>query len=269
MGTDLKIEKSVIEIGVKKPIKFLHITDAHIDIINEQNKRDNVEFYETALEYAKENNLFIVCTGDNFKGVSKDNVDYAFKNKLGEEHVVLPGNHDFCICPNNLGLSNPEFQVQCAKEWAKCYTQNIYFDSKIIGGVNFVSLQNVYYTITYGQIQMLQHEVNKGYPIVLCMHIPFFSKTKADQMMSTWAPCAYMIAPPKEYYEKYDEYHFNEQYPSQETLNAVEYIKNTPEIKAIVAGHIHENFDGFADCKIRQICTAPLKDGVVREIEII
>ena len=269
MEKALKIEKSVVEVGATQPIRILHITDAHMDIIKSQGKSDNTDFFEAAMVYARENGRIIVCTGDNFKGVSEDNIEYAKAVRWCENDVFLPGNHDFCICPDNEGLSNPLYQVKCTGEWVNCYEQNMYFDSKIINGVNFVSLQNVYYSITYGQVQMLQHEVTKGYPIVLCMHVPLFITQKADEMISTWAPCAYMIAPPKAYYEKYDERHFNEQYPSQETLDAIDYIKNESAIKAVIAGHIHENFDGFADCGKRQVCTAPLKDGVVREIEIL
>ena len=130
-------------------------------------------------------------------------------------------------------------------------------------------LQNIYYSISYDQIQLLQAEVSKGYPIVLCMHIPLFSTKKADEILATWARCGYMIAPPEKYYVRYNERHQKEQIPSSETLESVGYISKQPAIKAIIAGHIHENFDGYADCGIRQITTAPLKDGVVRIIEII
>lgn len=269
MGTALTIEKSVIKIGAERPINILHISDAHIDIVRSQGKYENIGCFESAREYAKKKDMPVLCTGDNFKGVSDDNIAYAKSLQWNNNDMILPGNHDFCICPNNLGLSDPQYQLRCAEEWAECYKQNIYFASEIVSGVNFVMLQNIYYSITYGQIQMLQGEVRKGYPIVLCMHIPLFSTEMADRLLSTWASCAYMIAPPEEYYSKYGERHMKEQIPSKETLDAIEYIKKEPAIKAVIAGHIHENFDGFADCGKRQICTAPLKDGYVREIEIL
>ena len=86
--------------------------------------------------------------------------------------------------------------------------------------------------------------------------------------MATWAPCGYMIAPPEAYYSRYDERRRKEQIATKETLDAVAYIQNEPTIQAIIAGHIHENFDGFADCGKRQICTKPIKEGFAREITI-
>jgi len=268
MRSKLIVEKSVIQIGLERPVHFLHITDAHMDIIHSQGKADNTDLFIAATEHAKEKGLFVLCTGDSFKGISEDNIAFAKDVFSGKDAIFLPGNHDFCFCPNNLGLSDSSHQVKCAREWLLCYRQNLYFDSTIIGSVNFVSIQNIYYSITYGQIQLLQKEVAKGYPIVLCMHIPLFTSEKADDMLATWAKCAYMMTPPEKYYSQYCDTHLKQQLPSQETLDAVAYIANEPAIKAVIAGHIHENFDGFADCGKRQICTAPVKDGFVREIEI-
>ena len=47
-----------------------------------------------------------------------------------------------------------------------------------------------------------------------------------------------------------------------------DFIEKEESIKAIIAGHTHENFDGFAFTK-RQITTAAAYEGFVREIEII
>lgn len=262
MGNNLKIEKSVISIGIETPIRFLHISDAHIDVDKENGVFENTENFETALNYAEEKELFILSTGDNFNYATKDNIDYKNEKVSEEKHIFIPGNHDFCLKPETA-------EVDTYKLWQEQYKYNIFFDSVVIGGVNFVLMQNSYYVITPEQIELLKKEVEKGYPIILCVHVPFFAKEKADEMMSTWAPCAYMIDPPEEYYTKYYEHHRKDQTPSEQTKAVVEYIKNETAIKAIIAGHIHENFDGFADCGVRQICTAPVHDGFAREIEII
>ena len=101
------------------------------------------------------------------------------------------------------------------------------------------------------------------------MHVPLFNKTKADEMLASWAKCAYTVAPPYEYYSKYNDHYRKQQTPTKETLDAVEYIGRQTAIKAIVAGHIHENSDGIADCGIRQITTAPLNAAAARIIEFI
>jgi len=269
MSNQLSIKKSVIEIGIKEPIRFLHITDAHMDIVKEIGKAENVDYFEEAMKYAKKNDMFIVCTGDNFKWFSEENYNYAVKNFSDESNIFIPGNHDFCRSPDNDGLGEPREYQKYSKKWTPCYNLNIDFDSKIINGVNFVCLQNGYYSISYEQIELLKAEVMKGFPIILCMHVPLFNLERAEDMLLRGRPAGYMIAPVDECRIKYNESHAIAQKPTKETLDAVEYISNEPLIKAIVAGHIHEDFDGFADCGKRQITTDMICRGVARRIKVI
>ena len=67
----LSILKSTIEIGIEKPFKFLHITDTHLAFDGERisnrwqcfapadNPGQIEDYFLQALDYAKENNLFI------------------------------------------------------------------------------------------------------------------------------------------------------------------------------------------------------------------
>ena len=71
------------------------------------------------------------------------------------------------------------------KRVAPHFKQNLYFDSKIAGGVNFVSLDNSYYLIEEAQTQMLKAEISKGLPIVLCMHTPLYEKNLAERVNSS------------------------------------------------------------------------------------
>jgi len=269
MTGQLIIHDSVIELGIKKPFDFLHITDAHIDINSSSGTQYGIYYFERAMEFAEKNNLLVLCTGDNFKWYSETNYEYAINNFYGENNIIIPGNHDFCSFPNNDGLGNEDKSEIYMKKWSKCYKMNLYFDSKIVNNINFVTLQNIYYSISRKQIQLLKKEVDKGYPIILCMHIPLFSSKKASEMLDAGRPCGYMLATPEEYCVKYIKSHADEQSANEETSEAVEYIKKEFQIKAIIAGHIHEDFDGFADCGKRQITTDMLYKGVARRIKII
>ncbi len=271
MQCELKIQNSVIDIGVETPFSILHITDAHIDMTANSEAIEAKAYFEKAMEYAKKNNLPIVCTGDNFKWLSDENYSYAMDKFGSENDIFIPGNHDFCAFPDSARMGEPEKQKMYLEKWAPCYKQNIYFDSKIINGVNFVSLMNIYYRISAGQIRMLRDEVKRGYPIILCMHIPLFSTEKADEMiLSHGNPCVCMLAPPEKYCARYGEKHAAIQRADRETLDAVEFIANEPQIKAVIAGHLHEDFDGFADCGKRQIVTKMVGgEGIVRLIKIV
>ena len=265
---ELKIEKSVIEAGIDKPFKFLHVSDPHMDIITEKNFSQNTEYFEKAMEYAKENDLMVLCTGDNFIYYSEDNKRYALE-KFPENSVFVPGNHDFCADIDDLYEGDKNYRGYFIEKWSECYKNNIMYDSKIVNGVNFVTFLDIYYEITKEQLEFIKNEVKKGYPVILCMHVPFFVAKLADTLMAEWAKCGYQLNPPEEYYKNYSEKDYNDQVSNEDTLKAVDYILKEDKIKCIVAGHVHLNFDGFSDSGKRQICTGELRRGHARVIEVI
>ena len=265
---ELKIEKSVIEAGIDKPFKFLHVSDPHMDIITEKNFSQNTEYFEKAMEYAKENDLMVLCTGDNFIYYSEDNKRYALE-KFPENSVFVPGNHDFCADIDDLYEGDKNYRGYFIEKWSECYKNNIMYDSKIVNGVNFVTFLDIYYEITKTQLEFIKNEVKKGYPVILCMPVPFFVAKLADTLMAEWAKCGYQLNPPEEYYKNYSEKDYNDQVSNEDTLKAVDYILKEDKIKCIVAGHVHLNFDGFSDSGKRQICTGELRRGHARVIEVI
>ncbi|MBQ9976747.1 MAG: metallophosphoesterase [Clostridia bacterium] len=258
--------ESVIEIGVLSPFSFLHVTDSHIDM--DSCEGNGAYYLEKAQCFAKEKNVFLLCTGDIFKCYSPKNIDYAKNHINTDSGIYIPGNHDFCSFDND-GLGEAERETEFSKKWHGFYKKDLCFDARIINGVNFISIQNIYYSISKRQIQMLKEEVARGYPIILCVHIPLFSSEKAEEMLAGGNPCAYMLAPPKEYLKRYYPPSVKAQTPTKQTLESLEYIKNEPLIKAVVAGHIHQNFDGYADCGKRQITTGKLSDGIARLIKVV
>ena len=265
---ELKTEKSVIKAGIQKPFKFLHVSDPHIDIRQSEGFSQNTEYFEKAMEFAKENDLMVLCTGDNFIYYSEDNKKYALEN-FPENAIFIPGNHDFCDDIDDLHEGDINYREEFIKKWQECYGQKIFYDSKIVNGVNFVTLLDIYYEITKEQLTFLKNEVEKGYPVILCMHVPFFVAKLADDLMAEWAKCGYQLAPPESYYKNYSEKDYNDQVADEDTLKAVEYITNEERIVSIVAGHVHLDFDGFSDSSKRQICTGELRHGHARIIEVI
>lgn len=56
----------------------------------------------------------------------------------------------------------------------KCY--DLVFASRIIDGVNIVTM-DTYYRLTDEQTARLKREVERGYPVLLAMHVPFYTET--------------------------------------------------------------------------------------------
>ena len=90
---ELKVTKTILNIGIEKELKLLHITDTHTCLVYESEGEDRVilskrryanafngegvpEMYlEKALEYAKQNDDLIAYTGDVYDFISKANLD--------------------------------------------------------------------------------------------------------------------------------------------------------------------------------------------------
>lgn len=278
MKKELQIIKTTIEIGLEKPMKFLHITDTHItrgDPFNGRRKKTfdvdyegcAEEYYFAALDYAKKNAMPIVNTGDLIDFFSEENFDFIDRYWTGVDGIYAAGNHDFC---HFLGKATEDYAYKWEKikEIAPHFENNLYFDSRIIGGVNFVTLDDSYYLIGAGQIEMLKAEAAKGYPIILAMHVPLYTKGLAEAVMQN-NPCAYVTAAPEELLVNYPEYRRFQQTPDTDTLRAVEYIKNEPLIKALVVGHTHLNFEEKLTQDKWQYATHGSFAGYVREFTVI
>ena len=273
---DLIILKSTINIGIEKPFKFLHITDTHLSFDGERisnrwkcfapedNPGQIEEYFLQALDYAKENDLFIVHTGDLIDFLSEPNYQFIDEHFNDFDYIYAAGNHDFC---HFVGEAKEDYAYkwEMIKRSAPHFKSNLYFDSRVINGVNFVTLDNSYYLMTDGQIELLKAEAAKGYPIILCMHTPFYE----PNLPKGSTQVAYVIAAPEEILATYPEDRRLQQTPDEATLRAVEYIKSEPLIKALVTGHKHKNHEGALDNGVMQYITDGTFEGVVREFTIL
>lgn len=207
-------------------------------------------------------------TGDFFDFPSEANFAFADKYLSGLDYIYAAGNHDFCRC---VGQAKEDYEYKWTqiKRSAPHIKSNLYFDSRVINGVNIVTLDNSYYLITEGQIELLRAKAAKGYPIILDMHNPLFTRELADEMINGGEPCAYLVGAPEEYTSKYPEYRRLQQTPDEATLRAIEYIESEPLIKALAVGHVHRNHEGHLDNGVIQIATDGGYHGYARELTII
>lgn len=278
MKKELQIIQTRLEIGLPTPIRFLHITDTHITrddpFGGRRTKTFDVDYegcaedyYFQALAYAQKNALPILHTGDIIDFFSAGNFDFIDRHFDGLDAIYAAGNHDFC---HYLGKAKEDYDYKWEKmkEIAPHFKNNLYFDSRVIGGVNFVTMDDSYYMIGDGQIEMLKAEVAKGYPIILAMHVPLYTKELAAKVMEK-NPCAYVVAAPEALLETYPEERRTQQMPDGATLRAVEYIKNEPMIKALVVGHTHLNFEENLTKTLPQYATHGSFAGYVREFTVV
>ncbi len=277
MKQKINIIHSELCFGLDKPIRFLQITDTHITrgdpsggrrreaVFNEHYENCAEDYFLQAIAYAKENGIPVLHTGDMIDFLSQENFDFLDTYFQDLDYMYAAGNHDFCHWVGR-AKEDYEYKWEKMKQIAPHIRSNLYFDSRIIGGVNFVTMDDSYYLISNGQTEMLKAEVAKGYPVVLAMHVPLYTEALAEIAMQK-NPCAYLTGAPEELLAVYPEDRRLQQTPDAATRRAVEYIKNEPLIKAVIAGHNHLNFEEDLGGKYQYVTNGSY-EGDVREFLI-
>lgn len=276
MSKELQIIKTTINIGIEKPFKLLHITDTHItgdhprrSCFDKDYLGCTEDYFLKALDYARKNNMPVLHTGDLIDFLSDEIFEFTDKYFSDIDYIYAAGNHDFCHC---VGQAKEDYgyKWEMIKRVAPHIKSNLYFDSRIINGVNIVTLDNSYYLISDGQTELLKAEAAKGYPIILAMHVPLFTEAMARKRnTSITEEGLSVIGAPEHILNRYQEHRRLQQTPDAATLRAVEYIKSEPLIKAVVVGHTHLNLDDMLTDTLPQYATHGSFAGFVRELDIV
>ncbi len=269
-----------IEIGLPKPLRFLHTTDNHLTLADE---RDNERKRELAaarhhafedddnrvqksldmmIDYCNQNCDLLLHTGDLIDFVSYKNLEVAKAYLDRTDYIMCAGNHEFSQYVGEAweDESYKRQSFSLVQSISKC---NLEFSSRLIGGVNLVAVDNGYYYFLQEQLDALKTEVAKGYPILLLMHNPIYTEDLYDEMMvRRKRECAYLCGCPDEKLATYDEHRRRQQQPYFATNEFIEYVKNEPLVKALITGHLHFNYEGqLSSGKMQYVTTGGFLEG--------
>ena len=256
-----------IEIGLVEPVRVLHLSDTHLtraDMRDGERKvalsekrsqyyRAAEEVLKTAAELSKAEQIPILHTGDISDFVSEANLEIARDFVRETDCFLAAGNHEFSLYVGE-AIEDEAYRNQSLAKVQAVYKNNIRMSSRVIGGVNFVALDNGYYQFDEAQLAFLKNEVKKGLPIVLMFHTPLYEPVLCD-IMRKKRPCAYLVAVPDEIGDTYTDDRMRLQLANAVTKETVEYIKNEKSIRAILAGHLHLDYEGVFGDRIPQITT--------------
>ena len=277
----MNLVKNTVKIGLEKPVKLLHVTDSHLCLADERdNERKhalaerlgdpNKEIYlNEQIEYAEKNCDLLIHTGDLMDFVSYANVDKA-REIVSNEHIFfIAGNHDYSQYVGEAWEDNA-YRMNSYMQMGYGLGVPMFFNSRTVGGVNIVGIDNSYYLFAEWQLYRLKKEAEKGLPIVLAFHDPLFEQSLYDyHFENVPGDCAYLVGCDEEHLLRYSEFRAVQQRPDEPTLRMIEYIKGEPLIKLILTGHLHFNYESNITDSLPQFVTGGGYDGEAREITLI
>lgn len=248
----LSVSYATINIGLEHPFTLMHFSDTHFTAAypHENETKQTLRKVRTqtfggqqeqafldSLAWAKNHVDYLVHTGDLIDWQSEANFDLV-KKYFGDQIFGTMGNHEFTP---NMWLSkekdsNDEKQrAKTRDQLSAVYPFDINIHSQVVHGVNFIGFDDVYATVTEQQSAFIKNEFKKGLPIILCMHVPFYTDNifRANNKFWTTKKTYDFCKPitPSGEYEK--------QLNDPVTRDLIQFLKKQPLLKGILTGHLH------------------------------
>ena len=281
----LDITKTTIHIGLEKPFRALHMSDNHVALADERetlrkqelaekrfaafsiNGQTPITALQEQLDYARKEGMPVLHTGDLYDFVSYKNLEFARDILKDVDHIYAVGNHEYSLYLGEATEDLP-YKMQSYPLVQKYFQNNLFFDSRVMGGINFITLDDGYYNFYPEQLEKLKKEAEKGLPMVLMMHNPLYTPEFFRFSMAAHAQknCAFLTGVPEELMQDYSEYRYTQQKATQTTFEMMDYIAHQPLIRAILCGHLHANYEVPMASGITQYVSGYGPKGIVREI---
>ena len=247
----LVLARQHIHVGVTTPFSILHISDTHFSAAYEHEpvfkcgaspKRTRTfggrqeEAFRDSLKWAKLNCDYVLHTGDLIDFQSEANFDLV-KKYTGESLFGSMGNHEFYnYLPDEIETFQEPFKARSWSTLAETYSINPRFSSKIINGVNFICLDDVFGTVQPDLVEKFHAETEKGLPIILCMHVPFYTDNLWLMTRRFWDDRDSKFRKPGVPQPKGD---LKRQREDKTTTDFIAYLKSEKLLRGILVGHEH------------------------------
>ena len=264
----LFIKEITIDIGLKKPFDVMHVSDTHLVWADDRDEEQKMKlaaqrtrymgfgehYLDEAIHLARERGMYMFHTGDLYDFISEANLDLAARHMLEADWFVSAGNHEFS---HYLGEAKEDdaYKARRYEDVRGVFPNDIFFASRVINGVNFVALDDVYYYFTEKQLELMKAEMAKGLPVIMLCHVPLYTpEFCTSELEAMNGNCAYLTGVPLEITETYDpgvtypageewRYRKVQQRADQPTLDFIAWLKEQPLLKGILCGHMHRFFE--------------------------
>ncbi len=277
----MELIKNTVNIGLKKPVKLLHVTDTHLGLADARDNerkhalakrlsaRDTERYLYEHIAYAKAHCDLLVHTGDLMDFVSHANVEKAREIVKDGHFFFIAGNHDYSQYVGEAWEDNA-YRMNSYMQMGYGLGVPMFFNARTVGGVNVVGIDNSYYLFEDWQLWRLKKEAEKGLPMVLAFHDPLFEESLyAYHRERVPNECTYLVGCDEAHLLPYSEFRAVQQRPNEATKRMIEYIKSEPLIRLILTGHLHFSFESSLTPTLPQFVTGGAYDGVAREITLV
>ncbi len=255
-------------LGADKPFTLIHLSDIHLthtlDDDGEELKalalkrRLKYTFSENILEeierVMRETAGLLLITGDMMDFNSKGNFEKIREFTKKNNCLFIAGNHDFRPF-GGMEYDIPEIRERNLPVVQTMFKNDIRFFSRVISGINIVGIDNCYYRFESWQFDRLREEVRKGMPIILAMHVPFYTEDTYKLVVQGKRKHASQLCVPDEKMSEYPVERYLQQKEDKITREMYDYILNEKAIRLVICGHIHKNCEAILPSGITQIVT--------------
>lgn len=263
-----KIIETQIEVGALVPFKIIHLSDTHMTYADIRDGERKVELANKRSQYyrgaeevlalasstSRELGAPIFHTGDLCDFVSLANLERA-KKFVDENDVTLAaGNHEFSLYVGE-AIEDAAYRNQSLDKVQAIYKNDIRAYARQINGVNFIFLDDGYYKIDEMQLDFLKKELARELPTVVLVHTPLYEPDLYD-IERKHHDSGYLLGVPDELVDGYGSERAKLQRADATTWEAIDLIKNTPTVKAIIAGHLHFSYEKMLTDSILQLTTS-------------
>ena len=266
----LSVKEIRINAGASAPFTALHVSDSHLTLVNDDDAGDtrkinlansrsrtfpNAEPYlAQAIATARANHELLLHTGDLIDFVSCGNLARAAQTFAADDWYASSGNHEFSKYVGE-AVEDVAYKADSYDRVQAAFPNDITFASRVVNGVNFVAIDDVYYNVTAAQHALFEQEVAKGLPIILMCHVPFYLPGLCAEQLANNSSAS-VTGAPLEITSQYPADRAAQQRTDQPTADFIAWLKEQPLLKGILCGHLHKyHEERFSPTAMQYVCS--------------
>lgn len=268
----MQITKITIPVGADTPFQMLHMSDNHLCLADARdNERKNalavsranaftggcpqklLDHLTDLMHLAGTENLPILHTGDMIDFVSEANLDYTKNVFTGYDVFAAAGNHEFSQYVGE-AWEDEAYKAQSFDHVKAAFPGNFWFQTRVVNGVKFAAVDNNYYYVTEEQLHLFRGAAADGMPLVLIMHNPLYSADMYRQVTAGKKPedPPYLFGCPEPLLRTLNDHRYRQQKPDETTVAFLDLCNSLPNLKAVLAGHLHKYYESRLDSGVPQ-----------------